>query len=103
MMAISALRPRNEPRFTVGTEWLGRGKYPTLNRIEDILRTYNAAGELVGIDYLSSHDFMGQRVTQRDVDTTIAMGIDRLNKGFIAADYSCAPRPAWAPNKELIK
>ena len=64
-----------EPRFAIGTQYMSRGKHPHLCTVCDILRTYNNAGELVAVRYVSTHEFAGQIVTNYDVvDTTIAMG-----------------------------
>lgn len=62
-----------------GTEYLSPGRHPRLCRVIDCLKTYNRAGELVATHYVTTHEFCGQDVTQRDVvATTIAMGIARL-------------------------
>lgn len=63
------------PRFAIGQRYTTRGKAPRLCTVTDILRTYNAAGELVCIRYTATHEFMGQLVTDHYVcDATIAMG-----------------------------
>lgn len=68
-----------EPRFSIGTQYLTRGKHPRLCTVTDVLRTYNSAGELVRLRYVATHEFMGQTLTDSDVcDTTIAMGADAL-------------------------
>jgi hypothetical protein len=64
-----------EPRFSIGTKFKTRGKVPRICTVTDILKTYNSAGELVQIRYVSTHEFFGQIVTNHDVtDTAIAMG-----------------------------
>ena len=64
-----------EQRFTIGTKYKTRGKAPRICTVVDVLRTYNSAGELVKLRYVSQHDFCGQVVTDWDVvDTTVAMG-----------------------------
>lgn len=41
----------------------------------DILKTFDAKGELVEIRYVAEHRFMGQTITDGNVvETTIAMG-----------------------------
>lgn len=63
-------------RFPIGTKYLTRGKRKDLCTVVDILKTYNNAGELVSIRYVTAHDFCGQQVFDYDVvDTTIAMGL----------------------------
>ena len=65
-----------EPRFKIGQEYAPRGKVKRLCRVVDILRTYNAAGELVRLRYVATHSFMGQTVTDSDVcETTIARAL----------------------------
>lgn len=67
-----------EARFSIGTKYQTRGKVPRLCVVVDILKTYNSAGELVSIRYVSEHKFLGQTISDRDVlDTTIAMGLIR--------------------------
>jgi hypothetical protein len=66
----------NEPRFPIGTQFKTRGKAPRLCTVTDIWRTYNAAGELMRVRYVATHEFLGQTITDCDVcDTTIAMGL----------------------------
>lgn len=64
-----------EARFHIGQQFMTRGRNPRLCTITDILRTFNAAEQLVQTRYVATHEFMGQTVTDRDVcETTIAMG-----------------------------
>lgn len=68
---------KTEPRFKIGQKFkpIGR-KYAQIRTIVDILKTYNSAGELVEIRYVSEHEFMGQKVIDRNVvDSTIARGL----------------------------
>ena len=67
-------RTVREPRFAIGTEYTTRGKHPRECVVVDVLRTYNSANELVEVRYLTAHTFMGQTVTERVCETTIAMG-----------------------------
>jgi hypothetical protein len=63
-------------RFPIGTQYLTRGKRKDLCTVVDILKTYNNAGELVNIRYVTEHEFCGQMVRDRDVvDPTIAMNL----------------------------
>lgn len=64
----------------IGTKFIKqRGKHTNKERVEtvtDILKTYNLAGELVKTRYVAEHDFLGQKVTDRDVvDVTIQRGL----------------------------
>lgn len=62
--------------YQIGTKYLTRGKHPRLCTVIDILKTYNSAGKLVHTKYVSTHELLGQIVTDRDVvRTTIDMGI----------------------------
>ena len=65
-----------EPKFSIGTQYKTRGKHPRICTVVDILKTFNSQNELVSIRYVSTHEFAGQSVTDRDVpETTIAMGL----------------------------
>lgn len=66
--------------YAIGTQFLSRGKHPRLCTVTDILTTYNAAGQVVRVRYVATHDMLGQVVTDRDVcDTTIAMGVQAID------------------------
>jgi hypothetical protein len=68
-------------RFEIGTQYQTRHKHPKVCTIIDVLKTYNSKNELVKIRYVSTHEFMGQIITDNDVlDTTIALGIEELKK-----------------------
>lgn len=70
---------QREPTFGVGTKYKTRGKHPRVCTVIDILKTYNMAGEMVSLRYVSQHEFAGQVVIDRDVvETTIAMGLERV-------------------------
>jgi hypothetical protein len=65
--------------FSIGQQFMTRGKFPRLCTVVDILTTYNLAGEAVKLRYVATHEFMGQIVTDRDVpQVSVAMG--KLNK-----------------------
>lgn len=51
----------------IGTKYKTRGKHPKICTVVDVLKTYNGAGELVKLRYVSEHDFCGQMVTDSDV------------------------------------
>jgi len=66
----------NEPKYPIGTQYVSRDKRKVLCTVVDIWRTYNAAGELVKTRYVATHLFMGQTVTDCDVnETTISMAL----------------------------
>jgi hypothetical protein len=66
---------QGEPNFAIGTEYMTRGKCPHKCIVTDVLKTYNYKNELVKIRYMSTHEFMGQTVTDYDVlEVTVAMG-----------------------------
>ena len=53
-----------------------RHKNPKLCVIIDIYKTYNSKNELVKINYVSEHEFLGQKIRDYNVvDTTIAIGL----------------------------
>ncbi len=65
-----------EPKFTVGTQYKTRGKHPHICTIIDIHKTYNIAGELVKLRYVSTHELLRQTIVDSDVcETTVAMGV----------------------------
>jgi len=65
------------PRFKIGTTYqLPRRQHGLVCTIVDIHTTTNAAGEIVRIRYVASHEFCGQTVFDYDVcDTTIARSL----------------------------
>lgn len=67
----------SEPRFKIGTKFkkVGR-KHAQVETVVDIWKTYNSKGELVKVNYVSEHDFLGQKLYDHSViDTTIARGL----------------------------
>lgn len=71
-----------QPLFQIGTQYRTRGRAPRVCTVVDILKTYNNAGELVSIRYVSSHKFLGQTVLVQDIcETTIAMGLIQNETG----------------------
>jgi hypothetical protein len=68
-------KPIHEPRYPIGLKFKPRGKHAQVHTITDILRTYNAAGELVAVRYVTEHTLAGHVITSRDIcETTILMG-----------------------------
>lgn len=67
--------PERQPKFDVGTRFKTRGKKPRHCTIVDIYRTYNVAGELVRLEYVATHTFAGQSISERVSETTVAMGL----------------------------
>lgn len=66
-------------RFPIGLSF-SRKRFPkakelTTYRIDDIYTTFNNAGEIVKIEYVISHEFMGQRIKENVVDPTIARSL----------------------------
>ena len=62
--------------YSIGTKFATRGKAPRICIVTDILKTYNSAGDLVKTRYQTSHEFLGQIVTDYDVCAiSIAMGL----------------------------
>lgn len=52
----------------IGTQYTDRKGQ--VNTVTDIYQTFNSVGELVQVRYVSSHDFLGQVVFNRDVLAT---------------------------------
>ena len=70
-------------RFKIGQKYIPVGrKNKYVCTITDILKTYNSKNDLIKICYVSTHEFLGQIVTDHDVaDSTIARGlINETNK-----------------------
>lgn len=58
----------------IGKQYKTRGKHPKLCTVIDVHTTYNKDGEKVKTRYVSEHDFLGQKVIDKDVRlTTILM------------------------------
>lgn len=63
-------------KFSIGTKFKTRGKYPRFCTIVDIFKTYNSKNELVKINYIATHKFNGQQLFDYSiVETTVAMGL----------------------------
>lgn len=64
------------PRYQIGQVFWSRGKAPRRCTVTDILTTRNAAGQIVSIRYVATHELCGQIVTDSNVvETTIAMAL----------------------------
>lgn len=63
--------------YAIGTQFIKVGdKAKRVWSVIDILKTYNAAGELVKTRYVARTEIVGQAMTDRDVTkTTIARGL----------------------------
>lgn len=67
---------KREPIYPIGTVYKTRHKHPHTCTVIDVHTTYNLAGEVVKLRYVSTHEFIGQTVIDRDVvEATIAMGL----------------------------
>lgn len=53
--------------YPIGTKFKSPGKHSRICTVVDILKTYNSKGELIQIRYVAEHEFLGQKVTDRDV------------------------------------
>ena len=66
---------RAVPRFAIGTRFVHANGHRE-SVVQDILRTYNAKGELVRIRYVAVRTLAGMPVTDYDMlETTIAKGL----------------------------
>lgn len=61
--------------INIGTKYQARNQRKDICTVIDILKTYNNAGELVSTKYLCEHQFMGQKVKHKEVETTIKMAL----------------------------
>ena len=60
----------------IGRKYIKRGKRKDECTVVDKLTTTNIAGEVVKVRYVTTHEFMGQTITESDVLlTTIKMGL----------------------------
>lgn len=68
---------RETPRFPVGTQFIPIGrKEKILHTVTDYHVTRNLAGEIVKCNYVSTHEFCGQKITTIDLpEATIARGL----------------------------
>jgi len=64
-----------KPLFDIGHQFIRRGKNrKDVETVVDILITTNSGGDVVKIEYLVTHEFMGQTITDTVVGVTIALG-----------------------------
>jgi hypothetical protein len=64
-----------EPKFPIGTVFKTRHKHPRTCTVIDIYRTFNSAGEQVDMRYVTTHEFLGQILTDTQVpETAIQLG-----------------------------
>ncbi len=66
-------------QYAIGLEF-NRKRFPkakemTSYRLDDIYTTSNSAGEVVKIEYIISHEFMGQRIKENVCAVTIARAL----------------------------
>lgn len=65
-------------RYAIGTQYIPKGKRKDVCTVIDQLTTRNSRGDVVELRYVSTHEFLGQIVTSRDVaEATIARGLLR--------------------------
>jgi hypothetical protein len=69
------MKPRLPIGLTFSRKRFPKAKELTLYSIDDIYTTYNHAGTVVKIEYIVSHEFMGQRIKECMIDTTIARSL----------------------------
>ena len=64
------------PLYKIGQKYIKRNKRKDICTVVDILYVFNNAGELVKYSYVTTHEFMGQIVTEHDVnETSIKMAL----------------------------
>jgi len=62
----------------IGQKYRTRDKHPRICTVTDILRTYNNAGQLVSVAYVTQHEFAGQTITDYNVPAAT------INRGMLA-------------------
>ncbi len=62
-------------RFSIGDQFIPRGRNQMVHTIQDVYTTINVASEVVRVRYVATHAFMGQPVVGEFVDATVAMGL----------------------------
>jgi len=69
-------------KYPIGTQYLPMGrKNAKVCTVTECFKTFDSKGNLVKTSYQSTHDFLGQAVTNHDVcETTIARGIENLKE-----------------------
>jgi hypothetical protein len=75
-------------RFPIGTQYIKRvsAKVTRDCTVVDYEFTFNSRGELVRSRYVSTHEFCGQLITERDiVETTIARSLFAEAKKVVEA------------------
>lgn len=77
-----------KPRFPIGLQFVPYSdKQKRMHSILNIHTTRNEAGNVVKIEYLVSHDFCGQQITELMVDTKIARSLGNEGiKPFLSVD-----------------
>jgi len=74
--ALGHVMSSPQPEFGVGTLYRTSGKHPRDCLVMDVLRTYDTAGRLVAVRYVSVSQFMGQTIVKHDaVGVTIKKGL----------------------------
>jgi hypothetical protein len=53
--------------YSIGTQYTSGGKRKDICTVIDIHKTYDFKGDLVKTRYVSTHEFMGQLVTEHDI------------------------------------
>lgn len=89
-------------RFPIGLSFeLKRGKQSTKHHaVVDVLRTYNASGELTKVEYVTETDYLGQKMSHTFPDATIAKAL--VSKGgnealtpYLTTDFSKPTLDEW--------
>jgi len=61
------------PKYPIGTVFHTRGKRSRRCEVRDYHFTFNKAGELVSLEYIATHSFMGQHIREKFNQTSIDM------------------------------
>ena len=62
------------PQHKIGVKFIRKhSKRKDIETIIDILTTRNIKNEVIKIEYIASHDFLGQTITAKTMQSTIAL------------------------------
>jgi len=68
-------------KFMLGTHFIPRSdKAHCIYTVIDVWRTFNWRGDIVRIEYVAEHSLAGQRIESHECETTIAMGIENMER-----------------------
>ncbi len=69
-------------KYAIGHQFISRSNRTrgTIETVVDVYITRNRVGEIIRMEYLVAHDFIGQSLTQTVIEVTISLGETILEK-----------------------